>query len=56
MEIEVTVGTMEVEIEIPIPPPVVVSIEPIVIERVPSNYGLITFTAAIPNAAEIKVS
>lgn len=24
--------------------------------KVPSNYGLITFTAAIPTAAEIKIS
>lgn len=29
---------------------------PVVVARIPSNYGLITFTAADPNAAEIKVS
>lgn len=29
---------------------------PVVVARIPSNYGLITFSAAVPSAAEIKVS
>jgi hypothetical protein len=29
---------------------------PVVIARIPSNYGLITFSAVVPSAAEIKVS
>lgn len=29
---------------------------PVVVAQIPKEYGLITFTAADPNAAEIKVS
>ena len=37
-------------------PTQLIATAPVVVARIPSNYGLITFSAAVPSAAEIKVS
>ena len=58
MSVRLTVTSAAVAtLTIPVPTPTqLTATAPVVVARIPSNYGLITFSAAVPSAAEIKVS
>ena len=59
MSIRLTVVTTPTPATISVPtstPIQLTATAPVVVARIPSNYGLITFSAAVPSAAEIKVS